>query len=246
MRFDFDQVFDEDYLFFYERRLTPERNDQQVEVVSRLLGLQPGMRVLDLACGHGRIANRLAERGVAVVGLDASELFLDLAKADASRRKVKVEYILGDMRNIGRSAEFDAIINVFTSFGYFDEEGNRKVFESVYQALKPGGRFLIEHVNRDRIIREFQPVILEERDGQYMIDRNTYEPSTGCTHTERLIIRNGRARKVHFAIRLFTFPELRDWLKQAGLEEARVFDEQGQEYSLSSRTMVVVARKPGS
>jgi cyclopropane fatty-acyl-phospholipid synthase-like methyltransferase len=63
MQFAFERVFDpDDYLYFYSLRLTPERNDQDAERVWRLLDLAPGMTVLDLACGHGRIANRLAER----------------------------------------------------------------------------------------------------------------------------------------------------------------------------------------
>ncbi|HEV8687634.1 MAG TPA: methyltransferase domain-containing protein [Gaiellaceae bacterium] len=70
-----EEVFDADDLYFYETRLTDERSDQEAELVWDLLGLSAGMEVLDLACGHGRIANRLAERGARVTGLDATPLF---------------------------------------------------------------------------------------------------------------------------------------------------------------------------
>ena len=93
-----EDAFDEDYLYFYEELLTPERTAAEVELVWKLLELEPGSELLDLACGHGRIANPLAERGVRVTGLDATPLFLELAREDAARRGVEVEYVEGDMR----------------------------------------------------------------------------------------------------------------------------------------------------
>jgi ubiquinone/menaquinone biosynthesis C-methylase UbiE len=97
--FDFEDVFDEDYLYFYEPRLT-EASEGDVETIWRLLELGPGMEVLDLACGHGRIANRLAERRTRVAGLDATPLFLDRARRDATALGVEVEYAEGDMRSL--------------------------------------------------------------------------------------------------------------------------------------------------
>ena len=66
----------------------------------RLLDLEPGMEVLDLACGHGRIANRLTQRGARVTGLDATPLFLEHARRDAAERGVEVDYVAGDMRSL--------------------------------------------------------------------------------------------------------------------------------------------------
>jgi cyclopropane fatty-acyl-phospholipid synthase-like methyltransferase len=83
--FEFSEVFDKDYLYFYGPHLEAV-SDAQTETVWRLLKLEPGMEVLDLACGHGRIANRLAQRGVQVTGLDATPLFLEQARRDAAER----------------------------------------------------------------------------------------------------------------------------------------------------------------
>lgn len=84
--FDFDQAFDEDYLYFYGGRLAESASE--ADAVWRLLELEPGMKVLDLACGHGRIANRLAERGAQVTGLDATALFLDHGKLSFAAARV--------------------------------------------------------------------------------------------------------------------------------------------------------------
>lgn len=78
-QFDFEDVFDADYLFFYETLLAGV-TDADVDAIWRLLELEPDIEVLDLACGHGRIANRLAERGARVTGLDATPLFIERAR----------------------------------------------------------------------------------------------------------------------------------------------------------------------
>ena len=98
--FDFEGVFDEDYLYFYEDILAPSARREDVEKIVELLELPAGAAILDCPCGHGRIANALAERGFHVTGIDASEFFLDRARADAAERGVDVEYVQGDMRNL--------------------------------------------------------------------------------------------------------------------------------------------------
>ena len=99
---------------------------------------------MDLACGHGRIANRLALAGFDVVGLDATPHFIDRAREDASSMGVEVDYRLGDMRDLGFADEFDAVVCWFTAFGYFDDDGNRLVLREVHDALRRGGTFLVE------------------------------------------------------------------------------------------------------
>jgi 2-polyprenyl-3-methyl-5-hydroxy-6-metoxy-1,4-benzoquinol methylase len=84
------EAFGEDYLYFYDLFLTDEVSDVQADRLWRLLELESGDEVLDVPCGHGRIANGLA-RGASVTGLDANPLFLERARADAAARGVKVE-----------------------------------------------------------------------------------------------------------------------------------------------------------
>jgi cyclopropane fatty-acyl-phospholipid synthase-like methyltransferase len=82
--FEFSEVFNVDYLFFYGPELEAV-SDAEAETIWRLLDLEPGMEVLDLACGHGRIANRLARRGARVMGLDATPA-LPRARTPGRRR----------------------------------------------------------------------------------------------------------------------------------------------------------------
>lgn len=242
-RFDFEGLFDQDYLYFYGPQLTPERTEAEVDLIWRLLDLKPGMKVLDLACGHGRITHRLAERGCVMTGLDATELFLEQARSDAAAQGVKVEYLKGDMRSLPWTEDFDRVVNWFTAYGYFRDDQNRQVLTQVYQALKPGGKFLLEHQNRDRVLKNFQPDLVIEREGNYLIDRNRYNVLTGCTENERIVVRDGRVRKLQFFIRLFPFTELRDWLLQAGFQRVEGYGHTGEPLTLDSRRMILVAQK---
>jgi 2-polyprenyl-3-methyl-5-hydroxy-6-metoxy-1,4-benzoquinol methylase len=236
--FEFEGVFDEDYLHFYEGFLA-ERTQEEVERIVELLELPPGAEILDCPCGHGRISNALAERGFRVTGLDATELFLEHAREDAKARGVEVEYVHGDMRELPWRERFEAVVNWFTSFGYFSDEENKVVLRGFHDALRPGGRLLLETQNVSRIMLDPHPVhVVGERDGDLMIDRWELDAENARFLTERLVMRGGRARKAHFSVRWFTPPELRSWLEEAGFENVRM-------PGLTPETrLVVVADRP--
>ena len=238
--FDVEGMFDEDYLYFYAG-LLDARGDAEAGLIWRLLEVEPGMEVLDLACGHGRIANALAARGCRVTGLDATPLFLERAQRDATARGVAVAYVEGDMRGPPWTGRFDRVINWFSSFGYFNDAGNRRVLTEVARVLKPGGRFGLEMNNRDGVIRRFQPASVDERDGDLLIDRRRFEPLTGRIVTQRTVVRGGRVRHIPYFVRMFTFTELRDWLLDAGFTSVEGYGEDGGLLALDSRTIITVA-----
>lgn len=243
-RFEREDVFDDDYLYFYSQFLTPERSVGEAGVIWRLLGLAQGMEVLDLACGHGRIANELAARGAHVTGLDATPRFLDLARQDAEARGVTVEYVEGDMRRLPWRDRFDAVVSWFTSFGYFDDDDNRAVLAAAFAALKPGGRLLVETMHKERLMQSFQPSVVHERDGAYLIDRNRYEPLTGRLVSDRFVVRNGTVRQAPFFVRIFTYTELAGWFHEAGFTSTGGVGRDEQPLTIESTRMIVVGTKP--
>ena len=235
------EAFGEDYLHFYESFLTDELSETQTERIWRLLGLEPGVEVLDVPCGHGRIANRLAARGARVTGLDADALFLDRARADAAAGGVEVEYVEGDMRTLPWEERFDLVLNWFTSFGYFDDDGNRAWVREARKALRPGGRLVLDLWNRDAMSGVWLPVTMNERDGDLLIDRHHFDVLTGRAETDRVLVRDGRVRTVRFSVRCFTFTELRDWLLDAGFTGVAGSGPEGEPLTLQVRRMMVVA-----
>ncbi|HEY6415821.1 MAG TPA: class I SAM-dependent methyltransferase [Acidimicrobiales bacterium] len=238
-----DKLFDEDYLHFFAGRHPDERTDEEASTIWTLLALGDGTDVLDLACGHGRIANRLAAMGARVTGLDATSLFLDVARADADRRGVSVEYVQGDMRAIPWTDRFEAVVSWFTAYGYFDDAQNRAVLAQVHRALRPGGRFLIELIHKDGLLPHWLPVTVTETGDGVLIDQREFDPLTGRSNAQWTIIRNGGMRRSSFFARLFSFTELRDGLLDAGFRTVEGCAGDGTPLTAAARRMILVAHK---
>jgi SAM-dependent methyltransferase len=236
-------VFGEDYLYFYETWLDDELSDTQAELIWDVLELGRGDEVLDVPCGHGRIANRLAQRGARVTGLDADAFFLDHARSDAAERGVEVDYVQGDMRELPWTVRFDAAVNWFTSFGYFDDAGNRTWLETVRETLKPGGRLAIDVHSRDAFMRNRVPASVSERDGDLVVDSHSFDVETGRERTERWLIRGGQVRKTAYSVRFFTYTELRDLLLGVGFSSVEGVGHDGKPLTLESRRMIVIATR---
>src|SRR6185312_820726 len=191
------EMFDDDYLHFYADLFGAQRSDAEADLVARLLSLEPGMRVLDVPCGEGRIAGRLARMGCEVVGIDYTERWIDLAR----ERYPEATFHHGDMRSLAYEDEFDAVVNWFTSFGYFDPPTNDRVLASFARALRPGGRLLLEVHNPWRLQRLLAQTggtsaYVIDKDGALMADRISYDHETRMSRTERFIVRDGHLRRL--------------------------------------------------
>jgi SAM-dependent methyltransferase len=239
-----DQLFDEDYLYFYADRIGAERSDSDASAVVELLELRAGMRVLDVPCGEGRIAGRLATLGCEVVGVDASELFLELGR----ERYPNVRFERGDMRRLTFESEFDAALNWFTAFGYFDRAGNDAQLAGLARALRPGGRLVIELHNPAHLARIMEltggsTATLVERDGDLMVDRITLDRLQGRSHTERFIVRDGRVRRLEFSLEQVPAAELAQRLRDAGFSSVRLLGRDGAPFDPEGPRLIALAER---
>lgn len=126
-----------------------------IDALLGALHLSPGARVLDLACGRGRHSVQLAERGFEVVGLDISENSIADAKAHEAEN---LSFYVHDMRRLFRPHYFDAIFNLFTSFGYFaSEREHRGVIATAARQLRPGGIFVLDFFNAEKVVAKLVP-----------------------------------------------------------------------------------------
>jgi SAM-dependent methyltransferase len=217
------------------------------DLVWRLSDLEPGMRVLDLACGHGALANALAARGCRVTGLDSSAVFLERARADAAAKAVEVEYVFGDMRKLPPwTARFDRVVNWSTAFGYFDDATNRVVLAEMARVLRPSGRLAMDVDNLTAFLTSYTPsrVTATRDNGDMLVDRHHLDPLTGRFEVERTVIRDGHARRLTFVKRLFAFPELRDWCGAMGFTRVTGHGEDGQPLNAGHQRMIVIAELP--
>lgn len=244
--FDRAETFGDDYLYFYADFLNDERNNTDAQRIVEFLGLIPGDKVLDAPCGHGRISNILAARGLEVTGVDASQQFLDYARQEASRQGVAVDYRLGDLRDLGVDGPFDAAVCWFTSFGYFDDPGNQAVLAEFAQVLKPGGKLVIETLHRDGFVRRFIPAPFSSttfKGDDVMIDTTVFDPVTGRIKTDRIVYRDGEVRKSQHQVRLPTIPEFREWLAAAGFAAADFHGNDRSPPAIEDMRVVVVATR---
>lgn len=242
----YDGFFDEDWLAIARTSEDPERTHQQVDFVVERLALEPGARVLDLACGHGRHALELARRGYRVTGLDLSEPSLALARAAAAADSLDVELVHGDMRELLWEGEFDAVLSMFTAFGYFEDEADdARVLEQIARALRPGGSFLLDTISLFMLARAFQPRSFQELDdGRVLLEDRSYDPLAGrSTATWTLLAPGGERSALRHSLRVYTLPELRVMLARAGLEvEAAWSGFDGHEYGFEGSRLIVHAR----
>ena len=153
------------YPILYKNRSESEAS----AFISRLLehlSLSAGASVLDLACGRGRHSLQLARAGFQVTGLDLSESSIASAKESAKRESIDVDFEVHDMREPFRANSFDAILNMFTSFGYFDSDAdNKAVLAAVCQGLKADGVFVLDFMNARNVVERLVPEETREEDG---------------------------------------------------------------------------------
>ncbi|WP_457752903.1 class I SAM-dependent methyltransferase [Thermococcus sp.] len=245
MTFNIEEVFNvDDYMYFYSEKLTEERTKREVEFLVKVLELAEPRRILDLACGFGRHAIKLAELGHEVVGVDIMEGFLEIARKTAEERGVNVKFMKGDMRKLNFRNEFDIVLLLFTSFGYFSDEENFKVLKNVHVALKSGGLFVLDVPNRDFFVKNMQRYYVLEKGKDMMIDITDFDLFSGRANTKRIIIRDNKRREFSFSVRIYTFTELKELLRRAGFEIRKVYGGfDGRELSLNAPRIIMIVRK---
>lgn len=217
-------LFDEKYLRMFAEARPPLRTEQEVEALLALLAqtCDEPARVLDLACGYGRIALPLARAGHLVTGFDLSAYLLDKARTTAAEAGLAVAWREGDMRTLPAdwSGQFDAVLNMFSAFGYFDDAAdNQQVLAEVARVLKPGGVFILDLSQRDAVVRNFRPTDWFEIDDLLVCVSREFDALTGAS-TEYWLWSDeqGERQSLYFRVHLYTATDLVRMLREAGLE----------------------------
>jgi SAM-dependent methyltransferase len=216
----YDGFFETEWLDYLATSGGSEQTRSEVDFAVERLGLEPGARVLDLACGRGRHSVELARRGFRVTGVDLSPRSLELAREAAREAGVELDLVRADMREIEYEAEFDGALNLFTAIGYFeDEEDDRLVVARVASALVPGGAFLLDTINLLWLARGFRPREWQAfEDGTALLEERDYDPLTGRIAGVWTFVRpDGRRTELRHSLRVYTPVELARMFRVAGL-----------------------------
>ncbi len=236
-----DQWFWEEYrsVLFPQERL--DKTSKQVDRFEELLELQKGDKILDQACGIGRHSIELARRGYEVTGLDLSKSYMEEATDRAGG--LPVEFLQGDMRTFVREEYYDAVINFWSSFGYFeDDQDNYQVLKNVYASLKKGGKFLLDVMGKEIINRIYTERDWSRLDGGFFLEERFLK--NGYLESNWILIKDGKVMEHRFLYKLYTPNELRRLLRRAGFSSIEFHgDLYRSNYGKNSERLIAVAKK---
>jgi len=228
---------------FSERRWTAA--PEEVERILALLELAEGAAVLDLCCGPGRHSLELARRGFRVTGVDRTARFLEEGRRRAQAEGLTVEFVQDDMRTFRRPEAFDAAINLFTSFGYFDDpREDKQVLQNVHASLKPRGRLLLDVMGKEVLARIFRERDWFEQDGALFLEERRLSDGWSRIETRWIIVQDGEREEFTLRLRLYSGAELAALLREVGFQRVELFGSlEGKAYDHNASRLVALAQK---
>lgn len=239
----FDSWFESPWYMRLYRHRTDAEARRAVHLVLDVAGIQRGSRILDLCCGYGRHALALAEDGYHVTGLDSSIYLVDRARELYPHDNVR--YVVGDMRGPYPHAPYDAIVNFFTSFGYFDHhDENAGVIRTMAESVLPGGTVVMDFFNAERVRSTLVAESMDMIDGVMITqERWIEEPFV----RKRITVNNPCSIEQTFEERvwLYTADELAAMMLGAGLDVRSVvgtYDSDPFNATESERCIIVATR----
>ena len=212
--------------------------DEDAGQVVRALDLSPRARVLDVPCGTGRIATRLRAMGYDAVGIDLTDRFLDTAHGAG------VPVVRADMRtSVVRPETFDGAFCLWGSFGYFDDEGNRRQAQALVDALVPGGRLLLDTLVADTLLPGFVPEAAWSVGEVDVREHRRYDADTRRVETTWTFTRGDGSSTQVTSVRIYALEELTDLFATCGCTTFRAFDGALGPFGPSSDRLWLVATK---
>tara|TARA_B110001454_G_scaffold124375_1_gene116046 strand:- start:29737 stop:30510 length:774 start_codon:yes stop_codon:yes gene_type:complete len=229
---------------------------KEVQQILKQVPIPKKARVLDLACGTGRHSLQFAKKNYQVTGLDFTKNFLKDAQKAALKAKLPIDFVHGDMKNLKPhfdTNEFDLVVSLFNSFGYFHVRSNDlKMLKEVHRVLKPGGRLVINTLNGDGVKLAMAKPVSNGREpikNVFMIDKAYFDPKKKKTFAEWTIVdvRKPKAKveRLLFDQNVYTHAELKGLLKKAGFRIENVWGmlEGGSFSSKTTWHQTIVAKK---
>jgi len=222
-----------------------ESASKDVELLMELAELKTPMKVLDLCCGVGRHSIALAKRDFEVTGVDTNKNYLNTAYDRTEEENLRIEFVKEDMREFKKKEKFDVVVNLFTSFGYFeDEEENKKVLQNVFESLKPGGKFILDVMGKEIIARIFKEKDWIEMNGSFRLFQRSVERDWSWLNNRWINIEDGEVKEYDVSHQLYSAKELKDMLKEVGFTSVSVYGSfEGSDYDENAKRLVVVGEK---
>lgn len=223
------------------------RNDSDAErMIHRIVdstSLVPGATVLDVACGRGRHARAFARMGYRVTGIDLSPRAIETARRMAVQEDLDIDFEEGDMRVAPCRGCFDLVVNLFTSFGYFErDEDHQKSIDAMARSMKSDAWLVQDFMNVDRVVADLVPID-ERREGALRVVQRRWVE--GPRLVKEITLRQAASPDQVFteSVRLLRLKDFETMYRVAGLRLDRVFgDVDGTDFTPDSPRMIMIAR----
>lgn len=216
------------YEFEQYRTYAAALTRSEVDFIEQALGLREDAAVLDVACGSGRHALELARRGYAVEGVDANPALVAYANRCAYEDATRARFVQRDMRELAYQRQFDAVLVMNSSLGFFTDAENRATLGRLANALIDGGKLLLQCLNPyqiDRYLQGFRSGWHTIASG-YLLRAARFEPRTATLHIDYRYVAPQHgvdAQHPGDRIRLYGYPELAAMLRAVKLRPIAVF-----------------------
>ncbi|MFH8804308.1 class I SAM-dependent methyltransferase [Streptomyces sp. NPDC017936] len=222
-----DGFQDDDFWTEFHDFLFPEQRYEQAEDLldsSPLLSFPRGSRVLDLCCGPGVFTVPLARLGHDVTGVDLSPAMLERARKKSADADAHVTYVRADAREYEAPGAFDVVLNMFTSFGYFEEPAdNARVLRTMYTCLAPGGTLVLDLAGKELLARRITPPKVVRRGDDLMVQTDTVLDDWARLRSDRVLVRGERVTRTTLVWFVYSAVELRRMTREAGFGRVEVF-----------------------
>lgn len=218
---------------------------EEVDKIVKLLAVEKGAKILDLCCGIGRHSLELARRGYQVVGVDLTDEYLTKARGQAENEDLNVQFVRSDMRWFCQIEGFDAVINMFTAFGYFEvESDNKRVLANIHCSLRKGGTLILDTIGKEILARIFQERDWHETDGGIFLRECKAQQNWSWIDSRWMMLKNEKIQEFRFGHRIYSAVEIENMLKECGFSSVNIYgDLEGADYDHNAKRLVVVARK---
>jgi len=218
---------------------------EEIKAVLDLLKPKPKASVLDLGCGQGRHSLELAKKNITVTALDRNQSFLDVIRKKSKQSNLNIKLIKADMKEFIAHEEFDLILSMNSSFGYFEERSDHlQVLRNINASLKAGGRLLIELFGKEVVPKMFVEREWTEIEGTYFLDDRQVDQNWSRVINHCKIIKNGVVKEATFSLTIFSGVEFSDMLREAGFSKVSLYgDLNGSPYDQHAKKLVAVAIK---
>ncbi|MFJ3929809.1 MULTISPECIES: class I SAM-dependent methyltransferase [unclassified Streptomyces] len=237
---------DDDFWTEFHDILFSEERIRQAEALvgaSPLLSFPTGSRVLDLCCGPGVFTVPLALRGHEVTGVDLSPSMLERARERADRAGARVAHVRADARTFEAPGRFDVAVNLFTSFGYFEDPAdNARVLRTTHDCLAPGGTLLLDLAGKELLARRVTPPKVVRRSEDLVVQTDTVLDDWARLRSDWVLVRGDRVVRARLEWFVYSAVELRGLVEEAGFGKVEVFGGfDGRPYDEHAERLVVRA-----